>query len=97
MHSSKGLRAWTQHKKGRLRWEERFVVFNLLEMHVDSDCWRISRDESSMPQSIAKFIAATGVVDVHEHHIPEILLGREVNLLQLFQQSYAGWTQARPY
>ncbi|MBI3851851.1 MAG: amidohydrolase [Verrucomicrobia bacterium] len=50
-----------------------------------------------MPQSIRDFIAATGVVDVHEHHIPEILLNREVNLLQLFQQSYAGWTQARPY
>jgi len=43
------------------------------------------------------FVAATGIVDVHEHHIPEILLNREVNLLQLFQQSYAGWTQARPY
>src|SRR2546422_1686916 len=50
-----------------------------------------------MPQSIADFIAATGIVDVHEHHISEILLNREVNLLQLFQQSYAGWTQARPY
>ncbi len=50
-----------------------------------------------MPQSIRDFIAATGIVDVHEHHIPEILLNREVNLLQLFQQSYAGWTQARPY
>ncbi len=50
-----------------------------------------------MPQSIAKFIAATGIVDVHEHHMPDILLSREVNLLQLFQQSYAGWTQARPY
>src|SRR6266581_3632001 len=50
-----------------------------------------------MPQSIRDFIAATGVVDVHEHHIPEILLNPEVNLLQLFQQSYAGWTQARPY
>ena len=50
-----------------------------------------------MPQSIRDFIAATGMVDVHEHHIPETLLHREVNLLQLFQQSYAGWTQARPY
>ena len=29
--------------------------------------------------------------------MPGTLLGREVNLLQLFQQSYAGWTQARPY
>ena len=50
-----------------------------------------------MPQSIREFIDAIGIVDVHEHHIPEILLNREVNLLQLFQQSYAGWTQARPY
>jgi len=50
-----------------------------------------------MPQPIRDFIGATRIVDVHEHHIPEILLNREVNLLQLFQQSYAGWTQARPY
>ena len=50
-----------------------------------------------MPQPIRDFIAATGIVDVHEHHMPEILLNRDVNLLQLFQQSYAGWTQARPY
>src|SRR5712691_3546964 len=50
-----------------------------------------------MPQSIRDFIAATGIVDVHEHHMPDILLHPEVNLLQLFQQSYAGWTQARPY
>ena len=50
-----------------------------------------------MPRSLRDFIATIGIVDVHEHHIPEILLNREVNLLQLFQQSYAGWTQARPY
>src|SRR6266478_7118716 len=50
-----------------------------------------------MPQTIRDFIAATRIVDVHEHHMPEILLNRDVNLLQLFQQSYAGWTQARPY
>jgi hypothetical protein len=50
-----------------------------------------------MSHSIRDSIAATGIVDVHEHHIPEILLNREVNLQQLFQQSYAGWTQARPY
>ena len=37
------------------------------------------------------------IVDVHEHHFPEVLLHPEVNLLQLFRQSYAGWTQARPY
>jgi hypothetical protein len=50
-----------------------------------------------MTSSIRESIAALGIVDVHEHHMPEILLSREVNLLQLFQQSYAGWTQARPY
>ena len=50
-----------------------------------------------MSSSLAQFIAGLGIVDVHEHHMPEILLNREVNLLQLFQQSYAGWTQARPY
>ncbi len=50
-----------------------------------------------MPQSITEFIAAMGIIDVHEHHIPEILRHSEVNLLKLFQQSYAGWTQARPY
>src|SRR5436190_4186126 len=50
-----------------------------------------------MPGNISGFIANVGIVDVHEHHIPDILLNRSVNLLQLFQQSYAGWTQARPY
>src|SRR5436309_10677668 len=50
-----------------------------------------------MPQSLRDFIAGVLLVDVHEHHLPDILLSREVNLLQLFQQSYAGWTQARPY
>src|SRR3989442_14963905 len=50
-----------------------------------------------MPESIREFVANTPIMDVHEHHIPEILLSPEVNLLQLFQQSYAGWTQARPY
>jgi uncharacterized protein len=50
-----------------------------------------------MTNSLAPYIAGLGIVDVHEHHVPEVLLNREVNLLQLFQQSYAGWTQARPY
>src|ERR1044071_10064606 len=50
-----------------------------------------------MAQSLGDFIAEIGIIDVHEHHIPEILLNPDVNLLQLFQQSYAGWTQARPY
>src|SRR5436309_1411186 len=50
-----------------------------------------------MSKPLKEFIAETPIVDVHEHHMPDILLNREVNLLQLFQQSYAGWTQARPY
>ena len=50
-----------------------------------------------MPPSLREFISSIGIIDVHEHHIPEILLNREVNLLQLFRQSYAGWAQARPY
>lgn len=50
-----------------------------------------------MAPTIHDFIAQVPIVDVHEHHIPEILLNRDVNLLQIFQQSYAGWTQARPY
>lgn len=50
-----------------------------------------------MSFSISKFITDVPIIDVHEHHLPEVFLQREVNLLQLFQQSYAGWTQARPY
>lgn len=49
------------------------------------------------PQPLCDFIRTVGIVDVHEHHLPELLLSPEVNLLQLFRQSYAGWTQARPY
>lgn len=37
------------------------------------------------------------IVDVHEHHIPEILNTRSLGLLQLLRQSYAGWSVARPY
>lgn len=37
------------------------------------------------------------VCDVHEHHMPELLGNPDVGLLALLQQSYAGWTQARPY
>ena len=43
------------------------------------------------------YTGSISILDVHEHHIPEILLNPKVNLLQLFRQSYAGWTQARPY
>lgn len=50
-----------------------------------------------MNNSMREFVEHLPIVDVHEHHLPGILLQREVNLLQLFQQSYAGWAQARPY
>ena len=50
-----------------------------------------------MNHPIHDFVEHLPIVDVHEHHLPEVILQREVNLLQLFQQSYAGWTQARPY
>ena len=50
-----------------------------------------------MSNSIREFVEHLPIVDVHEHHLPEIIQAREVNLLQLFQQSYAGWALARPY
>lgn len=50
-----------------------------------------------MNQNLQFFVDQLPVVDVHEHHMPEIVLQRDVNLLQLFQQSYAGWTLSRPY
>jgi uncharacterized protein len=37
------------------------------------------------------------VFDVHEHHMPDILGNPDVGLLALLWQSYAGWTQVRPY
>src|ERR1051325_7103752 len=57
----------------------------------------MSARTKNMPNTIHDSIAQIPIVDGHEHHIPEILLNRDVNLLQIFQQSYAGWTQARPY
>ena len=50
-----------------------------------------------MNNSIREFVERLPILDVHEHHLPDVILQREINLLQLFQQSYAGWTQARPY
>jgi len=46
---------------------------------------------------LQSFVRAEPVYDVHEHHMPEILGDRDVGLLKLLEQSYAGWTQARPY
>ena len=37
------------------------------------------------------------IVDVHEHHIPEILNSRSIGLMDLLRQSYAGWSVQRPY
>lgn len=55
--------------------------------------WRVFERMSDM----RAYVAGLDVVDVHEHHIPEILERSDVGLLDLFQQSYPGWTQARPY
>lgn len=50
-----------------------------------------------MSDSLREFVEQLPIVDVHEHHLPAIVRQRDVNLLQLFQQSYAGWAVARPY
>lgn len=50
-----------------------------------------------MPSSIRELAATLPVFDVHEHHLPELFLSPEVGLLDLFRQSYAGWTRERPY
>ncbi len=50
-----------------------------------------------MKSSITEFVQQLPIVDVHEHHMPETFLNREVGLLTLLRQSYAGWTRQRPY
>lgn len=50
-----------------------------------------------MKDDLRSYVSDLPVFDVHEHHMPDILGDREVGLLALFWQSYAGWTQARPY
>ncbi len=50
-----------------------------------------------MPPPLSDYIHQLPIIDVHEHHLPETFLNSEVGLLDLFKQSYAGWTQARPY
>ena len=37
------------------------------------------------------------MIDVHEHHMPGIILNRDVGLFRLLQESYCGWTMKRPY
>ena len=50
-----------------------------------------------MSGKLEPYIKEIPVIDVHEHHMPTTILKRDVGLLQLLQESYAGWTQARPY
>jgi hypothetical protein len=50
-----------------------------------------------MERGLARWLRDVPVIDVHEHHMPEQILGRRPGLLQLLQESYAGWTQSRPY
>jgi hypothetical protein len=50
-----------------------------------------------MDTGLTRFIKSIPVVDVHEHHMPEQAPGRQIGLPQLLEESYAGWTQQRPY
>ena len=50
-----------------------------------------------MKTPISDFVTQLPIVDVHEHHMPETFLADDVGLLALLRQSYAGWTQERPY
>ena len=50
-----------------------------------------------MTSTLSSFVMEHPVFDVHEHHLPEVYLNPDVGLLDLFKQSYAGWTQERPY
>ncbi len=50
-----------------------------------------------MTDDLRSYVLDLPVFDVHEHHMPEILGNRDVGLIELFWQSYGGWTQARPY
>ena len=50
-----------------------------------------------MSESIVDYVSRLSIVDVHEHHMPATFLDRDVGLLDLLRQSYAGWTQERPY
>src|SRR5437868_5131445 len=50
-----------------------------------------------MPQTLQEFVEQVPVIDVHEHHLPELFGRPGLNLIGLFRQSYAGWAVARPY
>jgi hypothetical protein len=50
-----------------------------------------------MSENLDSVLQKIPVIDVHEHHMPDIMLKQDVGLLQLLRQSYAGWTQSRAY
>ncbi len=50
-----------------------------------------------MASTLSEYIQALPIVDVHEHHLPELFHQPNVGLREVLQQSYAGWAQARPY
>jgi uncharacterized protein len=50
-----------------------------------------------MDRSFARFVESIPVVDVHEHHTPREVPGQSIGLLQILEESYAGWTQVLPY
>jgi uncharacterized protein len=50
-----------------------------------------------MSTGLERFIRSIPVVDVHEHHMPAEDPARQIGLLQILEESYAGWTQKRPY
>lgn len=48
-------------------------------------------------RSLREWIEAEPVFDVHEHHMPELLLRSGIGLRQILAESYAAWTRRRPY
>jgi uncharacterized protein len=55
------------------------------------------RQEDVVDVKLTNFVAELPAVDVHEHHMPSVLRRQDVGLMDLLSQSYAGWTQNRPY
>lgn len=51
----------------------------------------------AMTTALEETIRALPILDVHEHHLPELYPQPNTGLRELLQQSYAGWAQARPY
>jgi len=59
--------------------------------------WQYQVGDDPVADDIARYVMDLPIFDVHEHHMPENLGNQDVGLLELLWQSYAGWTQARPY